>query len=1056
MIKSLLSAIALLFASMPAFTQTTEVYFASFPCLSPDGKTVVFTYDGDLWKVASEGGMAMRITAMQGEEIRAKYSPDGKWIAFTGAQSGNQDVYVMPAAGGEIRQLTFHEAYDHVDNWSWDSQTIYFTSNRYSRFSGHKVSVNGGTPVRLFDNYFHTVHNMAEHPSGELFFSETGESKGQAYRKKYKGAYNPEIQSYNAKTGVYKKYTDYQGKDMWPTIDRNGKIYFVSDEANGEYNLYTFEGQTKTALTQFPTAIRFPVVSADGSAVVFEKDFQLFLFDPKSKTSRKIPIQVIANITAEREKDFDVKDKIETFDVSDDGKKIVFVSRGELFVSDIKGKIVQQLKTNPLGRVLEAKWLADNKTVFYAQTTSNGFANLFTIAADGKSAEKQLTNDAQNNRDVSLSADRTKAVFLSGRNDVRLIDLKTFQSQTVVKDELWGFQGSTPYLSPNGEYVLYTARRNFEEDIFLFNLNTKTQINITQTGVTENSPYWSPDGKYIYFTSNRLRPGYPYGLSDGRVYRLPLEKFDEDFKSDKYNKLFEEKPAEAKKEDDKSKDPKKEDPKPATAPVKTLSLNLEGIMERIELVSPNFGTQGEARVFQKEEKTFVIYSSNHDENKNNLWMTTYEAFEKSKTEKIEGAATGSTEVIKSGDKFYALVGGAVHSLNLESKKAEKIDIAFTFRRNLKNEFDQMFIETWANVKENFYNETFHGLNWEAKRDEYAAYLPHVQTRADLRTLITNLLGELNSSHTGFTSNGDEEKTFYTTRTQATGIVFDQQNPWTVSSIVKYSAADKKGKNIMPGDVLVSVNGVTVNPSQNREYYFSRPSLDSEIQLGFKRGTTEYTVKLHPQNFGEVNDLQYDEWIASNQKRVDEKSKKRIAYAYMKNMGVGELNKFIIDMTSEAYNRDALILDLRYNTGGNVHDNVLQFLSQRPYLKWKYREGEFTVQPNFTPAGKPMVILVNEQSLSDAEMTTAGFKELKLGKVIGTETYRWIIFTSGKGLVDGSFYRLPSWGCYTLDGKNLEATGVTPDIFVPMDFKDRLEGRDPQIDKAVEEIMKELK
>jgi tricorn protease len=162
------------------------------------------------------------------------------------------------------------------------------------------------------------------------------------------------------------------------------------------------------------------------------------------------------------------------------------------------------------------------------------------------------------------------------------------------------------------------------------------------------------------------------------------------------------------------------------------------------------------------------------------------------------------------------------------------------------------------------------------------------------------------------------------------------------------------------------------------------------------------------------------------------------------------------MTSEAYHRDALILDLRYNTGGNVHDKVLQFLSQKPYLQWKYREGALTVQPNFTPAGKPIVLLVNEQSLSDAEMTAAGFKQLGLGKIIGTETYRWIIFTSGKGLVDGSFYRLPAWGCYTLDGKNIEKEGVTPDIFVPMNFKDRLENRDPQLDRAIEEIMKELK
>jgi tricorn protease len=203
-------------------------------------------------------------------------------------------------------------------------------------------------------------------------------------------------------------------------------------------------------------------------------------------------------------------------------------------------------------------------------------------------------------------------------------------------------------------------------------------------------------------------------------------------------------------------------------------------------------------------------------------------------------------------------------------------------------------------------------------------------------------------------------------------------------------------------------------------------------------------------------LLYDEWVDNNQKYVDEKSNKKIAYVHMKNMGVGELNNFIIEMTDELHHRDALILDLRYNTGGNVHDDVLKFLSQRPYLQWKYRGGQLTQQPNFTPAAKPIVVLVNEQSLSDAEMTTAGFKELKLGKVIGTETYRWIIFTSGKSLVDGSFYRLPSWGCYTFSGEDLELTGVKPDIYVKNTFKDKITGKDPQLDKALEEIKKQLK
>jgi tricorn protease len=319
-----------------------------------------------------------------------------------------------------------------------------------------------------------------------------------------------------------------------------------------------------------------------------------------------------------------------------------------------------------------------------------------------------------------------------------------------------------------------------------------------------------------------------------------------------------------------------------------------------------------------------------------------------------------------------------------------------------------------------------------------------------------MLGDLNSSHTGFSSFGDEENTFYKTTTLGTGIVWDNDDPYKVKRVITYSPSDKKGIDLIAGDVLTAINDTPVDVRQNRESYFIKPSLDQELQLTFSRKDSSFTIKITPESFNAINTLRYDEWIANNQKIVDQKSNKKIAYAHMKDMGTGELNKFLIDMTTEIYDRDALILDIRYNNGGNVHDNVLQFLSQKPYLKWKYREGALTVQPNFTPAGKPIILLTNEQSLSDAEMTTEGFKRLGLGKVIGTETYRWIIFTSGKSLVDGSFYRLPSWGCYTLDGKNLELVGVAPDIYVGMDFKDRLNQVDPQLDRAISEIMSMLK
>ena len=1025
---------ALLFMASVVSSQNNNAYFLSQPCLTPDGQTVIFSFEGDLWRADTKTGQSVRMTAMSGYETSAKVSPDGKWIAFTGRQYGNADVFLIPVNGGDIKQLTYHSGNDDVSSWSWDSKYIYFSSNRMGQQSGFKVSINGGTPQRVFSNYFFQYdHNLFEHPaSGEIFFNDTWESSNQAQRKRYKGPFNPDIQSYNIQTKQYKRYTDYNGKDFGATIDKNGNVYFISDELNGEYNLYTFENNKKIALTKFSTSIKSPIVNANGGKIVFEKDYQLYVYDVAAKKSDKIPISILRNNVLPKEKDFDIRNSITNFDISPDGKKLVFSARGELFVSDAEGKFIQQIKKGSAERAEEVKWMSDNKTILFNQT-ADGYLNWFTIAADGSAPLKQLTKDKRNNRLIVFNKTKTKAVYLSGRDEVKLLDLKTLESKMIVKDEIWAFQNSAPGFSPNGDYVIFTAHRNFEEDIFVHHISTGKTTNLTNTGVTETGPVWSPDGKYIYFASTRTAPSYPFGLKDPRLYRMPLEKFDEPYRMDKYNDLF-------------KKDSAKKD--------SSIHIDAADIMERLEQVGPSFGSQDLVTVLQKGDKTTLLYVSDHELGKNSLWKTTLEPFENSKTEKIAGAESNNISFVENSDKYFILFNGTIFKLNLDGNKAEPVNLSYTFRRNLSAEFNQLFEEAWALMDENYYDEKFHGADWPKLKEQYAQFLPYVNNRSDVRVLMNDLLGELNSSHQGFGTFGEDENIPLKSSTMETGIIFDDKDPYQVKYVIKRSAADRKDIDIKAGDELLKVDDVTVEKDLDRNFYFTHPSLDKELKLVFKRGALSYEVKLHPQA-SLFNNL-YDEWIDNNQKRVDEKSKGRIAYGYMKNMGTGELEKFIIDMTQELNSKDALIFDLRYNTGGNVHDDVLKFLSQRSYLQWKYREGKLTRQGNFTPGDKPIVLLTNEQSLSDAEMTAQGFKALKLGKIIGNDTYHWIIFTSGAGLVDGSFIRLPSWGCYTLDGKDIELNGVQPDIRVFNTFTDKISGNDPQLDRAIEEILKQLK
>ena len=350
-------------------------------------------------------------------------------------------------------------------------------------------------------------------------------------------------------------------------------------------------------------------------------------------------------------------------------------------------------------------------------------------------------------------------------------------------------------------------------------------------------------------------------------------------------------------------------------------------MQRVERVGEGFGNQFSPFVTQKDDKTMVLYGSNHNEGDFTLSVTTFEPFEQPKTQSFEG--TGFVAgIIDVDGQLYGLSRGAINKLDPSSAKATKINVSHSFERNLQDEFYQMFDELWANIEENFYNETFHGIDWKKIRDRYKKYLPYVDSRTDLRRMNNDMLGELNSSHMGFNTFGDEENQFYSTVSMATGIIWDNDNPYQVSEIIETGPVHISGNKINAGDELIAVNGKSVDATMNREMYFSVPSMPEEVTLTFKNSNSTFDIKIHPTSyFSDRNDL-YDEWVSGNQKMVDEKTNKKVAYVHMKNMGGGELNNFLIEMTSEAYNRDALIFDLRYNTGGNVHDDVLRFLSQR--------------------------------------------------------------------------------------------------------------------------------
>lgn len=1038
----LLLVVSALVTCNVAFAET--IRFAYQPSLSPDGSQIYFSYDGDIFTVPSEGGLAKSFVSIGGNENNPIVSPDGKWLAFSSDVQGNSDVYIVPTAGGKTVQLTYHEASDVPISWSADSKYIYFESVRGSaRRTSYKVSITGGTPELLFEGYFNTIVNVVENPkTGEILFNESLESINFPTRKRYVGDHNPEIKSWNPRAKEYKVLSSYEGKDTWPMVDASGNLYYVSDEYNLESNIVKYvKGGKPEQITTFDKSIQYPSIAANGSAIVFLKDYQINYLDLKTGKTSIPSIQIASNAVEVRRSFADQRPSAAA--VSPDGKKFALVIRGELYVTDAKCEYLHKLNTPSDERVAELAWAKDSKTIFYTRT-NKGWTDLYRIAGDGSSEEVKVYQSPANIKNLTISNKGDKLAFVDGSKNVMVCNMDNFSVQKVAEAEFWSFQTYDMAFSADDSYLAFDAMSRFESDIFLYSFAEDKLVNLTNSASLEGGMVFSPDGKNMFLLANLEQASFPRGAS-AMLYKLPLQKYDTPFKSDKFDELF----VEDEKADDKKDDKKKEDLKEKKD--SSLKIDYNDIFRRMTAVERD-GSQSGLYVFSSRGKDYLLYNSYGSRANGSFALEISDPNAKPKQIRdLSGASFFSSK-----DALYALGSGAIYKVDPASASATRMEVSKTVEKNIQDEFVEMFYETWAVLEQNYYDVNFHGADWYAVRDYYATLLPYIRTRENLRTIIADMLGELNSSHLGFTSTGNEERTATAVRSYQTGIIFNTKSPYTVEKIVPYSPADKYELDIRKGDELVAINGERIDESVNREKYFSSTIPMDEVRLTFSRSGKEYEAKIHTSNYSAIKRLEYLEWEEERKAMVEKKTDGKVAYVHMQAMGAEDLQRFLRDMHTYAVNKDALILDLRYNNGGNVHKEVIDFLRQEEHFRWSYRDFPTTTHPNVVPAGKPIVVLVNEHSLSDAEVTSNGIKTLGMAKIIGTETYRWIIFTSSVRLIDGSTCRMPAWGCYNLKGEDMEFVGVKPDIYVKNTFKDRLEGKDPQLDAAIKEVLSQMK
>jgi len=1029
---------------------------------------IVFSYQDDLWIVPEEGGMARRLTVHLGVEDFPKFSPDGTRIAYTGDYNERTNaLFVIPAEGGEPVQLTWHMASAQPVTWTRDGSKVVFRSRRdsHSRFfkKFFEIPAEGGLPVEMgvgkgsVGTFSPDGKMMAYNRHPERFW----------WWKRYKGSQNQDVWTYDFETGEYVRHTDYEGNDSWPMWTEKG-IYFVSDRENDVRNLYVLDpgsGNIRNLTDYTDHGVTWPSISPDGSKIVFERMAGLYVFDTRSEQVREVVVRAPTDNRINMTSYIDPLDRLRSFSVSPKGNRIVFEARGELYTAPKEHGDVRNLTESPGSRDSGPSWSPDGRWVAYVSDKS-GEEEIYLVDQMGKEPERRLTDSGHFKSGVLWSPESDRILFSTEANALYMIDVDDGDVALINRNEHRDI--ATYDWSPDGRWIAYDfAKQNRARDIHIYDTKEKEHHAVTRHLADDTEPYFTPDGKYLLLLSERFRGTRALC----RISLLPEE--DEPFIFEDDEAVIEGEEDEDDGEDDEDADDdgdkKKKDKKKEKVVVK---IDFDGIEDRVRRV-PRTGGRGMRNI----QATDKYYYYQIQSRRVFLFRVSYDLYafnvEKLESDKVASSITTyamtrdkKNIVYYDGSKFDMFkVGGKAGKSKDDDDKSQKFAIKrkTTMKLDRRAEWSQIFNEGWRVVKYHFYDPNLHGVDWDQVREYYNGLLPWVRTRRELNLLMTQMVGELNASHQGV-SGGDAPSTpsspmaFFGARMvldEESGLPrFDRIYKGGHSSIRDRSPLDAGYVKVKEGDYLLAIDGTEIEPGENfYKYLVARTRNRITITTNDKpsmKGAVE--TRIDPVSH-EIT-LRYNNWVWDNEDWVDEKSEDRIGYMHLKDMvGSGWL-EFREKFEQYRY-KDGIIIDVRYNGGGSIDTRIIDYLERRPYQIQQSR-GESPITRPYDVFPGEVVVLINEYSYSDAEVFPSAVKERGLGTVIGVPTLGFVIAVTPHYLIDGGYIRKTFVGIWEKSsGEQLESRGAIPDIYVEIPPDAEKEGRDLQLEKAVEFLMDKI-
>jgi tricorn protease len=1062
---------------------------------------VVFTYLGDIWTADENGQNVQRLTVNRARDVYGRFSPDGKWIAFSSERNGNLDVYLIPAGGGNAKQLTAHSADDVVLGWSSDSRAVLFSSNRGEDFMPqlYLVSTEGGMPWKTGTDM---GVQASYSPDGQkLAYNQ----KAQAYwRKFYRGSYQSDIMIMDVAAKKFTQVTDFDGLDSWPMWGHDGYIYFVSDrDGNGLTNIWRVSesGGKADRVTTFKAGdVRWPAISADGRVIVFEHDFGIWKLDVNSKRATPIALNIEAE-TEENMSEFQsFNSEADDYDLAPSSRRIAFSIHGEIFTAPVEEGDLKQVTEGP-ARDRNVSYSPDGKWLSYISDKS-GREELFVVPVDGSAPSQQVTDIDALKIGYNWSPDSREIAFTASDNNLRKLTVATKQVSVLDTSRYGGF--GQPVWSPDGKWIAYSkadAARTADVYLIASSGQEKEPHKVTFDAYSDGNPQFGPDGRKLFF--QRIEPSSAGNApNSSQIYSVWLERQDRD--PDDAEEREAEAPQPAPEGGEAAAQPgagPRRGP-PANRPPREIKMDWNGLKRRTKQITRmpfpifDFAIAPDSRtiVFLTTEPAAtasvpVIYSI-QDDGKRLSRITAGQP----PPEGADGAPGGGggfgggvsdLHISRDGRTLFFRERDNVYSVPLASgpgagagagagaaaaagaapagagREAGRRRINFNVRVRIDRpaEWAEMFDDGWRTMKYRFYDPKMHGMDWDAARVKYRPLVEFAGDRQEVLNILNEMIGELNASHTGAAPpprgpGGGGVSTSHL------GIELEPDTAagrYRVTHVYEDGPADKDWVRVKAGDYLLAIEGKPVKAGDNY-WQLLNTRLNRKVNVTFNSKPTEegaWTSRIEAISTNAYSQLRYERWVKDRRKKVDELSGGRVGYLHIQAMNPPSLRKFEKELR-EYRNKDAMVIDQRWNGGGNIEQELLAILVQRQYQIWQPRGTEATGRP-FAGFFGPKVVLQNWRSASNAEMFPAGFRALGLGKVIGTPTMGAVIGTGSYSLIDGSTVRTPGVGVFLADAKrtNMENYGVQPDLLVDNRPEDTIAGRDRQLEAAVDELMKQL-